>query len=304
MTTISTELAAATRKLKGDDLENARFEAEILLSLATKKTRETILTHPETELSEDEAETFREFVSRRSKHEPFSHISGEKEFMGFSFIVTTDTLIPRPETEILVEHASAVAQKFEGKNILIADIGTGSGCIAISTANLLREKHLLSPATSFVAIDISKEALAVCRRNIGKHSLDGVISVFNGDLLLPVIEKEIFQGNEVFIALANLPYLSAEIYASSPKTVQDFEPKSALFSKEQGLSHYRRLLEQILQIKKANPKMKIFALLEISPEQRDLFSNLAASIMGDKKIKLDFFQDLAGKWRLVKLEIL
>jgi release factor glutamine methyltransferase len=274
-----------------------------LLSLATGKSREEIISHPEMELSASWMENFEKFVDRRANHEPFSHISGEKEFMGLPFIVTPDTLIPRPETEQIVEESIKIIKDIADKKMLIADIGTGSGCIAISVTTLLQKNNLLHPAISVVACDFSHLALTVCKQNIQKHLLTGKISTFEGDLLAPITENNLLESKQVLIIVANLPYLSEEIYLSSPKTVRKFEPKSALFSKEAGLSHYKKMLEQLLKIKKNNPALRIFAFLEISPEQKESLAVFVNELFSKENTKLEFFLDLSGKWRLVKIEI-
>ncbi len=303
MFTISKQLGIATEKLKNQKISLPRFEAELLLSLATGRSREEILAHPETEISNIEMKKFKEFIARRAKDEPFSHISGEKEFMGTSFIVTADTLIPRPETEQMIEEAIKTVENVNQKNILIADIGTGSGCIAIATANILRKNNLLSPTTSIVASDISTSAIEICIKNIKKHSLASNIKTFNGNLLEPIVKNTLLNKKDALVILANLPYLSKEIYLASPKTVRAFEPESALYSPEAGLFHYKKMLKQLLEIKKNNPGLEIFAFLEISPEQKEALSFFVSENFNKQKIKLEFFRDLAGKWRLVKLKL-
>ncbi len=303
MNEISQQLKAATTKLESCSIPLPHFEAELLLSLATGKSREEILAHPETELSDTELQKFKGFVARRAKDEPFSHISGEKEFMGLSFTVTPDTLIPRPETEQIIEEAVKTVRDIGEKKILIADIGTGSGCIAISTAVFLQKENLLSPEASIVACDFSGSALEICKQNIIRHSLKKNISTFSGDLLAPITKNNLLDSKEVLVTLANLPYLSEEIYLATPKTVQEFEPKSALYSPEDGLFHYKKMLGQLLEIKKNNSDLEIFALLEISPEQKESLSTFVTQNFDSKKTKMDFFLDLAGKWRLAKIEI-
>lgn len=303
MNNIPQQLSIAAQKLAASSIPRPQFEAELLLSLATGKSREEIIAHPEKELTTSQLEKFEEFVARRANHEPFSHISGEKEFMGLSFSITTDTLIPRPETEQLVEEAISTIKSFADEKILVADIGTGSGCIAVSVTALLQKENLLSGAISIAACDFSGLALEVCKKNIEKHSLAEKISTFEGDLLGPVTESNLLDDKQVFIALANLPYLSEEIYLSSPKTVREFEPKSALFSDDAGLSHYKKMLEQLLEIKKKNPALRIFAFLEISPEQKKSLSAFTNKLFPQENAEIEFFLDLAGKWRLAKIEI-
>lgn len=304
MPTFSSLLLEATKQLKKNSIENPRHEAELLLSLVTKKPREFILAHGEAEISDIEKETFESFVLRRANQEPFSHISGKKEFMGLSFIITPDTLVPRPETEMMVEHAIQTVKETYEKEILIADVGTGSGCIAISTAVFLKNQNLLSVATSIAALDVSTSALEICKQNIGKHSLREMVSALHGDLLEPITKSGLLKDKKLFIVLANLPYLSEEIYQNSPETVREFEPKTALFSEEKGLSHYRQLLEQTAQIKKENSSLKIIVFFEISPEQKELFPALVSEVLDGEKVELKYFQDLAKKWRLIRLEIL
>jgi release factor glutamine methyltransferase len=171
--------------------------------------------------------------------------------------VTKDTLIPRPETELLVELVCDEMRSERRDRVLIADIGTGSGNIIITLASALRKSSSLF---TLCATDISDRAITIAKKNAERHDVSDRISFHCGDLLEPIREK-IFSVDEVIIT-ANLPYLSQEIYQASEDDVKKFEQKNALLSGQSGLGHYSRLLDQMRSIAKP-----ITAFLEISPEQ-------------------------------------
>lgn len=274
------------------------LDLEIIISYALQKPREFVLTHPEFNLSFLKKLKIKNLIRRRMRHEPISQIIGTKEFFGLDFKVNKHTLTPRPETELIVEDA---LQEIESGPISsVVDLGTGSGNIIISIAkNTSPQKKIY-----FFATDISRKALRVAKINAQKNNLRNSITFIEGSLLKILIKdyEEIFHQSDPLIITANLPYLSKDIYNSSPKDVRDYEPKSALYSPEEGLGHYKELLEQIQSLPKVtNFKQKIILYLEISPEQKDI-----AKKMIQQKIpgaQIEFKKDLAQKWRIAKVKI-
>ncbi len=301
---VKTLLLNKSKVLANHGIENSRFEAEFLLSFVLYKPREFLLAHEEFEVLENEVVKFEKLIERRAIQEPISQIVGNKEFFGLNFIVTKDTLTPRPETEMMVEEGISIIKEHCASPLLVLDIGTGSGCIAISVANKLEKEKVQLDKTSFSASDISKEALAICKKNIAKHELEGKITLLEGNLLSPALERKMLEGKKTFLVLANLPYLSEKIYSKTPVTVKNFEPKTSLYSDEEGLWHYKKLLEELLEIKNENPFMKIFALFEISPEQSESVSKLVSKFFPKQKVKFKLQKDLSGRWRMAKLVIL
>lgn len=275
----------------------------ILLAQAARKDKVFLLSHPEYEL-EDEGEMHaRDFFTRRLRSEPVAYILGRKEFFGLDFEVTRDTLIPRPETEALVERALNEAESGirnqesgSGRKILIADIGTGSGNIIISIASELMKSpfSILHSQFTLHATDISDKAIAIAKKNAARHGVSGIIGFRTGDLLAP-IGQELLSADEIIIA-ANLPYLSREIYSAADDDVKAFEPPSALISDQAGLDHYVRLLDQ------ANSLLKPVTLfLEISPEQTPLLRAHLASRF--PRAEISIHQDLSGRDRIAQIAL-
>ncbi|MEI8096538.1 MAG: peptide chain release factor N(5)-glutamine methyltransferase [Candidatus Moraniibacteriota bacterium] len=281
----------------------------VLLSDVTKKEKTFLLAHPEYSLSGEEEKTLRNFFERRLHHEPVAYIIGHKEFYGYDFIVTPDTLVPRPETELMVELAlnkieSGISNlEYRKKKVTVADIGTGSGNIIISLVKEVEKLYQIA-SIKYYASDISEDALIVAKENAKRHNVDKKITFHQSNLLESSIE-EISLADEIII-LANLPYLSEEIYESSPEDVKNFEPKSALISDQDGLNHYYRLFEQIKNISKP-PRLDerergwATLFLEISPEQASLLKKAIPLFFPQAPIKIH--KDLAQKDRVVEIRI-
>jgi release factor glutamine methyltransferase len=224
-------LEAQQRLAEGPHPERARLDAETLLVHTLEKqnprNRAWLLANWNHALLPGAEKRFREFVARRAAGEPIQYILGEAEFYGLPFSVNRDVLIPRPETEHLVEKTLQLAAQFTSPHIV--DIGTGSGAIAIALA-----AHL--PTASITAIDISPTALALARSNAERSHLAGRIRFVAGDLLVPLADER-FQ-----IIVSNPPYVPEEDRASLAVEVRDYEPAGALFAGSNGLAIYRRLI--------------------------------------------------------------
>jgi len=279
------------------------IDLELILAHSLNKTREFILTYPEYSVNSRQNSIISKNIRRRVKGEPIAYIVGHKEFYGLDFMVDKSTLIPRPETEQLVKIAlDELKVKSKKLKVFIADIGTGSGNIIISIAKTFDTKYKI-PDTRYYAIDISKNALAIARKNAENHGVDKKIKFFQGDLLTPLLKanKLIKLTPKKLVVVANLPYLSKEIYKSAPIDVKKYEPKSALHSTNAGLAHYEKLLKQIKNISKSYKLEAISCFLEFSPEQKRPLEKLIKNILPQAKIF--FAKDLAGKWRICKIEI-
>ena len=227
--------AARDRLSRVQDLElTASLDAELLLLHTLSVPRTTLYAYPSRLLSESEQAAFVAAVERRLRLEPIQYITGSQEFYGLPFEVTPDVLIPRPETELLVE--AALERLPCDRPLRIADVGTGSGAIAVALASRLPLAHL-------VATDLSAEALSIARRNAKAHGVEDRVSFFRGDLLtdLPL-------NGPVFDAiLSNPPYVPLKDKYSLHPQVRDFEPQQALFAGPEGLDVYRQLLPQAWQ---------------------------------------------------------
>ena len=237
-------------------IEDASLEAELLLRHTLKLDRTQFYTEPDSTLNKQQEETYWQFIERRIKGEPSAYITGHREFFGLDFYVDKNVLIPRPETELLVEQAIAHAGKY--LNPLIVDVGTGCGNIAISLAT-----HL--PQVKIYAIDISEAALKVARRNCLKHQVGDRVKLLVGNLLEPT-------PTPVDLIIANLPYV---LTADVPQVnTSGFEPHLALDGGSDGMAMIKRLCLQAKD--KLQPDGCL--LLEIG--------------MGQSKIAADFLQNL------------
>ncbi|MBL1261291.1 MAG: peptide chain release factor N(5)-glutamine methyltransferase [Thiotrichaceae bacterium] len=205
--------------------DGAMFEGEILLAHALEKTRTYLHTWPERALNEAQLTTFNRLVERRCNGEPSAYITGEQEFWSLSLAVTPDTLIPRPETELLVELALEHIPSDE--RYKIADLGTGSGAIALALAS---ER----PGSQIIAVDFSADALTVAECNREKHSLNNV-TFMQGDWLAPLNEL-IFD-----VIVSNPPYVREDDIHLEQDGLP-FEPRSALVASDNGLDDIQRIV--------------------------------------------------------------
>ena len=239
-------------------------DREILLSHVLKKSKEFILGHPEFKLSKNQISKFRRLWEKRLKHCPLAYLIGHKEFFGLDFYVNKNVLIPRPETEFLVEEAIAEARKFYKKDIIIADIGTGSGCIAIAL-----NKNL--PGAEIIGLDISAKALSVAEKNAKQNKT--AVSFYRGSADL--LKKKKICPN---IIAANLPYLDEDkksfYYRHCPAL--RYEPAGALFAGRRGLGDYLELLNKVI----AFDKLPHAIFLEIGAAQIRTAEKLFTKICG------------------------
>jgi release factor glutamine methyltransferase len=229
-------ISEATAALQTAEITEPRREAVSLLMNTLGVDRAFVIAHPDRDLSLDEAESFRKFVARRASREPLQYIIGQQEFFKLKFEVTPDVLIPRPETELIVEAALDLLKTEDAP--LIADVGTGSGCIAIS---LLHEM----PRARAVGIDISSKALIVARRNAECHAVLKRFELLRSDGLSTLAEEPIFSA-----IVSNPPYIPVKEIESLQPEVRDHEPLSALVAGEDGLSHIRPLVREAAHLLK------------------------------------------------------
>lgn len=269
-----------------------RFDREVLLSHTVGQDRVFLMAHGEMKLSTQVLKRYRNFLARAAKFEPIAYIVGRKEFYGRDFVVRPGVLIPRPETEIMVEHMiNRITTSFAPrKKIAVIDVGTGSGAI-IESIFLSTQKDV-QKNISWFAIDIEEAPLRAARKN-AKHLGTHNIRFMKSDLLVRV-SKRLSNYNEIFVA-ANLPYLSKALYRSTAPNVKRYEPRSALLSGTDGLDHYRRLMDELRTINDAGVKINFF--LEISPEQTRKLPTLFADLPALSSLAV--IPDLAGKSRLV-----
>ncbi|MEN6520943.1 MAG: peptide chain release factor N(5)-glutamine methyltransferase [Armatimonadota bacterium] len=282
--TIAQELASAMGTLAQEGVETSQLDAEVLMAHVIGSQRVYVITHQERALTDDELCRYRDFAARRAKREPLSYITGEKEFWGLSFDVTPAVLVPRPETETLIETALPTLRDRE--NPLIADIGAGSGIIAISLAVEL-------PDAVVYATEISPEAVKVARRNAIKHQVEVRIDILEGDLLDPLPEEV---KGKLDAVVSNPPYIpSEEIYHLQPE-ITNYEPRGALDGGEDGMDYHRKILEASREWLKPGG----WVHMEIGIGQGEAVSAYARNI-GYTNTKV--INDLAGIDRVVSCEL-
>jgi release factor glutamine methyltransferase len=256
-------------KLREADVPSFTLAAELLLLHVLGRNRTWLYAHPEEIVADAELQRFFELINRRAAGEPTQHLTGKQEFWGLEFEVTPDVLIPRPETEHVIEVAldrlalrelrAGRPQKSAGEGLQIADIGTGSGCIAVALAKEL-------PAANFYATDISPAALAVAERNASRHQVADRINFREANLLSvvgaqhvapqlgkirnsapPAVHESPVAGHQsrLFDLIAsNPPYIGRREAPSLPREVRDHEPHAALFGGEEGYELYADLITQ------------------------------------------------------------
>jgi release factor glutamine methyltransferase len=252
---IAEALRHASRALDHAGVADARREAGTLLSHVTRRDRTFLISHAEDQLDEDEWRRFEDAVARRAAGEPSQYITGVQDFFGRSFRVTPDVLIPRPETELLVEAALEVMNA----NAVVCDVGTGSGCIALT---LLCERD----DARAVAIDISEAALEVARHNARGLLVEPRIEFVRSDCF-DELKPETLQFD---LIVSNPPYVSANMLPGLQREVRDHEPKIALSPGPDGLSVIRRLLVEAPGFIRGNGHL----LMEIGFDQGETVQQL------------------------------
>ncbi len=271
--TIKRCLLTGSRKLKAKKIGSPVLDAELLLAFTIKKEKSFLFAHPEKKLSATQEKRFNELIRRRSKHEPIAYIIGHKYFYGLDIMVNKNSLIPRPESEIIVEEV--IRMKLKSPTII--DIGTGSGAIIIALAKNIRN-------AKFAATDISEKALSIAKKNAREHKVASKIKFLKGDLAEP-LKALLLRLKGPAVITANLPYLPTNIWKKAMPDVKEYEPRNALDGGKDGMKYYRRLFAQL---KKMRLKIKPTLIIEIDPSQSRFFD-------GKAKIK----KDLCGRDRIV-----
>jgi len=276
-------LQSTTQTLLRTRIDDASIEAELLLGHVLGISKTQLYTKPERALTSAEIKHLRRLVQRRLDHEPTAYILGHCEFYGIDFYVDYHTFIPRPETELLVEQAVEFAHRISqpGKQITIADVGTGCGAIAVSLA-------LSLPQAKIYATDISAPALRVAGMNCQRHGINSQVELLQGNWLEPLPQP-------VDIIVANLPYIKDCEFGDLSPEIRNFEPTIALAGGEDGVDKIQQMLEQI------PGKLNYGAcfLLEIGQGQGEMVTSLIKSYFPQAIIEL--IRDLGGIERVVKV---
>lgn len=278
---ISTILKKATDILQKSGIAEPRKEANSLLTFALQKEKTFIIAHSDYELTEEEESYFLKLINRRAEREPFQHITGKQEFYGLDFEVNKDVLIPRPETELIVENGIEVLQNLESPSF--CEVGLGSGCISISIL------HNVKNATA-IGLDISTKALAVAKRNAEKHSVLA---------RLKLNESDVFSNltNQKFdLIVSNPPYISSEEIPNLQVEVRDFEPINALTDNQDGFS----IIEKIIIDSPTYLIQNGFLLMEIGFGQSE---NVRKMLSDEIWESVEILPDLQGIPRMVKAKV-
>lgn len=262
--TIQKLLTWLTEYLTQKGVDSPRLSAELLLSHVLGLKRIELYTQFGKEVPQEQLDKLRDLVKRAGLHEPVAYLVGRAEFYSIEFEVTSDCLIPRPETEHLVQRAIEFLRK-RGGSQLVCDLCAGCGIIAVAIAKNV-------PEAKVIATDISAGALAVAAKNIEKHNLKERIELREGDLFEPLIPPL----DQFDLIASNPPYVSAAEYETLDKNVKDYEPRVALYAGEGGLDVYRRIAEKVGPFLKPDGIL----LLEIGytqgPAVRDLLEQTGA----------------------------
>ena len=282
--TLAEALREAEERLRAAGIDDPRLEAEVLLRHTLAVPREKLFARLRDELAKADGAAFEALIERRLRHEPTAYIAGHKEFFGLEFACTPAALIPRPETELLVEYAIAWAGQRKGAQapLRIADVGTGSGTIAVAVT-----RHVA--AARIIAIDVSQDALLLARRNAAAHGVCGDIDTVRGSLLAPL-------SGQFDMILANLPYIPARTYRGLAPEIVEHEPKQALHAGARGTAMIEALLEQ------APARLRSGGLLlaEHAWNQGGVLREAARAAFPHARIETR--RDLAGRERLLAVQ--
>lgn len=301
--TVGGLLRTATEKLRAAGSESARLDAELLLAHVLEVERTTVLAHPEVPVGERHGARLAQLIERRASGEPVAYIRGFKEFFGLAIAVDRRALIPRPETERLVELAldqvrdalTSAPRSAKAGPLRIWDVGTGSGALAIAiAAGLLRKGY--GGAFAITATDLSPEALALALENAVAHGLADVIDLRQGDLLATPADTADPAGTAATadLVVANLPYIPTADLAGLP-IAASFEPIEALHGGPDGLLLIRRLLAELPTVLSGSGA----ALLEIGADQAGAALDAAAAALPGWPASVE--RDLGGRPRVLVL---
>jgi release factor glutamine methyltransferase len=282
--TIRQALIWGTTYLQAEGLPDPRLSAELLLGSVLGLDQTGLLIFFDRALKECEQASFAEKVCRRARHEPIAYLTGQKEFWSLNFEVDSNVLIPRPETELLVEEALKILSD-RPENQTLVELGTGSGAVAVSLAK--STPHRRSP--HLLATDFFGPALQIARKNAGHHGVDRIISFIQGEWLTPFTSRRQW----IDLLVSNPPYIAEAEFFALPTTVKNYEPRKALLGGPDGLRDIKAIIQQAGQQLKAGG----WLLLEIGESQGSRVLKLARENRFDPALIL---KDYAGRDRLLK----
>ena len=278
--TVGRLLTWTTQFFAAKGVEGGRLAAELLLARALGCRKIELYTRYETEPTPEQREAFRELVRLAGQHTPIAYLLGAREFFSLEFKVTPAVLIPRPETEALVQRAIDLCRAAPDRTLRVLDIGTGSGCIAVAIARYAANCEV-------VGSDISPEALAVARENIERHNLAGRVQTVEADAC--ALPEEV-RGDGFDLIVSNPPYIPEAVWATLAPHVRDHEPKLALSPGVEGLEMYRRLAADAPALLAPGGRV----LVEIGHDQfdsvREIFTAAGWTFCGSHREKTDPYE--------------
>ena len=273
---INQAIKEASINLKKNRIRSAFLDCEILMAKVLKKSRNFIIMNPNEEINSDDYMNFKELIFSRTKNKPIAYITGEKSFWKYDFKVNHKVLIPRPDSEIIIENVLKIYKKKSSINFL--EIGVGSGCIILS---ILKEKKTFLGK----GVDISKECLKVCQENANKLGLLNRIKLFNSDI-------DNFHFGKYDLIISNPPYIKNLNLKDMDDEIVRYEPKIALDGGLDGLSEIRKVIKKSSELIKIHGKL----ILEIAHDQKNEVKKILIS--NDFYVN-EVVKDLANKDRCI-----
>lgn len=274
--TIQKLLYWVTDYLAAKGIESPRLSAELLLSHVLGLKRIELYTQFNRQVPQQQLDQLHDLVKRAGLYEPVAYLTGKTEFYSLELDITADCMIPRPETELLVQRAIEFLRTRSGVQY-VCDLCTGSGCIAVAIAGNF-------PDARITATDISAAALTVAARNVEKHRLKEQIRLLCGDLFEPVIKH--LDVSQFDLIVCNPPYVSTVEYEKLDKNIKDYEPQSALLAGEDGMDIYRRVAKEVDKFLKPGAALMLEIGYAQGPSVRELLEQTGT--FPEIKIEKDF----------------
>lgn len=267
-------LASAVDRLEAADVGSPRMNAEVLIMFVLGVNRAYLYAHPERELTSEEEARYDEVLAQRATGMPLQYITGHQEFWGLDFVVSPAVLIPRPETEHLVETVLELAHEIAHPKIV--DVGTGSGCVALAIAHELKDAEVCG-------VDLSPGALEIAHANAARLQLDGRVEFLQSNVLGAMAGVQ-----DLDFVVSNPPYVGLDESDKVQRSVFEFEPRMAVFAGENGLDVIRPLIEQALVALKPGG----WLAMEIGYSMRDMVLDLLSPTMWDDVRVVPDFQGI------------
>ena len=251
---IETAIKKAFLDLRNKNIESALLDSEILMSKVLKENRANVLLNSERPLSNQDYKNFRQLISNRLKYQPIAYLTGEKSFWKYEFEINNKVLIPRPDTELIVEQ---VLKIYKNKSkIKFLEVGVGSGCLILS---ILKERKLFLG----VGVDLSKDCINICKKNAIKLEVQNRLKLFKTDI-------DNFNFGKYDLVVSNPPYIKKLDFKKLDKDVINYEPKLALDGGLDGLSQIRKVIKKSSELVKSNGKL----IIEIAHDQRKMVKKI------------------------------